>query len=120
MLKVKTIVAVAALLIILVAMILAVSRRRVPDPCRITGDRVTKVAVGSRIFSTRFGRWPANMDQMVRSNILISADTNDAWGHPLLYVPYDFSLKRGTVMSYGADAKPGGVAEAADIIATFW
>lgn len=107
-------------LTIIVVVILVLFTDWSPNRSRTTGDRVTKVAVGSRVFWIRYARWPTNMEQMVRLGILTPADTNDAWGHPLLYAPYEFSLKRGTVTSYGADGKPGGVAEASDTQATFW
>ncbi len=93
---------------------------RAPNPCATTGDRLTKAAVVSRLFRIQYGFWPTNLDQMVRSGMISATDTNDGWGRPLIYAPYDFTLTRGTVSSHGSDGKPGGAGEAADRQATFW
>ena len=118
--KIEKAIGLFVVLTIVVVAILVALLDGSPNRSRITNDRVTKVTVGSRVFWIRYSSWPTNMQQMVRVGILRPADTNDAWGHPLLYAPYDSSLKRGTVTSYGADGKPGGVAEASDTQATFW
>ena len=109
----------AVLLIVILAFSVALLDRS-PNLWSITEDRVTKVAVAARVFRIRYGYWPTNLEQMVRSEMLGVMDTNDGWGRPLIYARYDPLLMRGTVTSYGADGKPGGVGPSADTQATFW
>lgn len=67
-----------------------------------------------------YGRWPQSIAEITTnpSNIVFIAPcppTNDAWGRPIIFEPFDPARGYGRVMSYGRDAKPGGTGPDADI-----
>jgi general secretion pathway protein G len=60
------------------------------------------------------GRFPTEEEgftPLIAGRVIESVPA-DPWGHPYLY---RFNGKRGSVLSYGADGKPGGTGEAADL-----
>jgi general secretion pathway protein G len=66
------------------------------------------------------GTWPKSIHALVEnpSNIFFvsaSVKTNDPWGRPIIYEPFDPSRGYGRVLSYGRDGKPGGEGPDADI-----
>jgi general secretion pathway protein G len=78
-------------------------------------------AASSQYFQI-YGVWPKSIhdlesDANPRKILFIAPApaTNDAWGRPLVYVPFDSSLGYGRVLSYGRDGKPGGDGPDADI-----
>jgi general secretion pathway protein G len=76
-------------------------------------------AASSNYFSD-FHRWPRSIHDLTRnpSNIVFIDRvqlTNDAWGGPLLYEPFDAKRGFGRIISYGRDGKPGGSGPDADV-----
>jgi general secretion pathway protein G len=66
------------------------------------------------------GSWPKSIHSLVEnpSNIFFvsaSVKTNDPWGRPIIYEPFDQTRGYGRVLSYGRDGKPGGEGPDADI-----
>ena len=69
------------------------------------------------------GAWPASIEQLVahpdpsgNMAVFLKDDTNDAWGNPIIFEPFDSKRGYGRIISYGADGKPGGVGSSADIV----
>jgi hypothetical protein len=69
------------------------------------------------------GAWPASIEQLVARPdpsgsmaMFLKGGTNDAWGHPIVFEPFDSKRGYGRIISYGADGKPGGVGSSADIV----
>lgn len=60
------------------------------------------------------GRFPSEEEGFTPlvAGRIIDAVPADPWGHPYVY---KYDGKRGNVLSYGADGKPGGVGEDADL-----
>lgn len=60
------------------------------------------------------GHFPSEQEgfQPLIDSKLIPSVPLDPWGHPYQYV---YDGKRGNVLSYGADGKPGGTGEDADL-----
>jgi general secretion pathway protein G len=60
------------------------------------------------------GRFPTEQEGFtpLLAGRVIPSVPADPWGHPYLY---RFDGKRGSVLSYGADGKPGGTGEDADL-----
>ena len=82
-------------------------------------------AASSNYFSS-YGVWPRSIhdfDADANPQKLKFIDslhpTNDAWGWPIVYIPFDPSVGYGKVVSYGRDGKLGGVGPDADIEAQF-
>jgi hypothetical protein len=82
------------------------------------------LALGSRAYFNEYGRWPAGLGDFASNPRGLrffepSNATNDAWGRPVLYVPFDHRTGRGRVVSLGRDGKPGGTGPDADLEAQF-
>jgi hypothetical protein len=94
-----------------------------PDPAIRTKMHLSQVAAASEAYHNEYGLWPTGLtDFSPQSNsnhiaFLPSGPwtTDDAWGHPLAYRPFDPALGYGAVLSFGRDGKPGGVGKDADI-----
>ncbi len=86
---------------------------------KVTLDRITASAERSKAFRNQTGRWPTNFGELVSWGI-DPAITNDGWGRPLIYSAFDYSVGRGSVMSFGSDGSPKGQGDAADMQAMFW
>ena len=54
------------------------------------------------------GVWPSNMEQIVNSNIQLSGQMQDSYGHAIILIPYSEKTGCGAVVSYGRDGRPGG------------
>jgi hypothetical protein len=81
--------------------------------------RLGKIAIASQDYFKIYGKWPDSLNSLVseaRWNLL---QTNDAWDNRIQYFPFVPAERRGKVMSYGADKKPGGVGSGADITCYF-
>jgi hypothetical protein len=69
------------------------------------------------------GAWPTSMHELVarpdssgNMAMFLKGGTNDSWGRPVVFEPFDPTRGYGRIMSYGADGKPGGVGASADIV----
>ncbi len=72
----------------------------------VTMNRVTKIGCMSCACWKRNAYWPTNLQQMVSLGMLRPQETNDGWGRPIVYIPYNPTLMRGTVTSPGLGGKP--------------
>jgi len=48
------------------------------------------------------------MEQIVNSNIQLSGQMQDSYGHAIILIPYSEKTGCGAVVSYGRDGRPGG------------
>ena len=69
------------------------------------------------------GAWPASIQQLLArpdkaGNMagFLKGGTNDSWGHPIIFEPFDAARGYGRIISYGADGRPGGRGSGRDII----
>jgi hypothetical protein len=69
------------------------------------------------------GAWPTSIQQLVtwpdpsgNMAMFLKGGTNDSWGRPIVFEPFDPKRGYGRIISYGADAKPGGIGASADIV----
>jgi general secretion pathway protein G len=98
-------------------------RHRGPSAVITTRMHLLQVAEGTRSYQLHYGFWPTGLADLYpaqNSNhiaFLPSGQwtTNDAWGRPLIYTPFDGVLGHGTVVSLGRDGTRGGTGEDADI-----
>jgi general secretion pathway protein G len=72
------------------------------------------------LYKIKRGTWPASLGDLVGCDALIqdrasSAELRDPWGTPYLYIPPATSHDIFDVVSLGADGRPGGEGDAADI-----
>jgi general secretion pathway protein G len=121
-LKISAIV-LGGLVLLLTAMLLLSSLTTV-TPGRVaktTADLITLQMASSNYFRV-YSVWPKSIHDLESDRnpqkivfIAPAPATNDAWGRPLVYVPFDPSLGYGRVLSYGRNGKPGGDGPDADI-----
>lgn len=77
---------------------------------------------GAAAESYRFNyKWPASMQQLIahpdgNMAMFLKLGTNDAWGHPIDFEPFDPVRGYGRIISYGPDGQPGGQGSARHII----
>src|SRR5579864_930973 len=84
-----------------------------PDPTIETKVRLRSVAQASCAFHSTYNSWPTGFAQFYPDQnrlhiaFLQSAiwATNDAWGHSLLYRPFDAAAGYGSVVSLGPDGR---------------
>ena len=69
---------------------------------------VERIVVASEQYFVAHGKWPSGLASLLADERWSGLSTNDAWGHPLKFVPYDPARKCGVVITLGADNKPGG------------
>jgi hypothetical protein len=82
---------------------------------------LTEIADASREYFQVYGKWPSSLREAqpdrarkredMRADLLRRTtieSTNDVWGRPIIYKPFDASLGYGSVLSYGLDGVPGG------------
>ncbi len=71
------------------------------------------------------GAWPASIHQLIPTTnqsygsnmaVFLKDGTNDSWGHPIVFEPFNPARGYGRIVSYGADGKPGGSWLANDIV----
>jgi hypothetical protein len=63
---------------------------------------------GVEVYKTNNGVWPADMEQLVNSNMNVSSHTRDGYGRAIILIPYSEKTGYGALVSYGKDGKPGG------------
>lgn len=88
-------------------------RHACPDPTATTNIRLGSVASASVKFQLTYGSWPTGFAQFYPDNNHLhiaflhrsSWATNDAWGHALLYRPFDSTVGYGSVVSVGRDGR---------------
>lgn len=70
-----------------------------------------RIKVASREYVATQGSYPDNIQQLVDAGLLHQGQANDPWGNP-----YALRAAGGevTVISYGADGKPGGTGDNRD------
>lgn len=88
---------------------------------KTTVDLMVLQMASSNYFKV-YSLWPKSIHELEADGntqkiafIAPSPATNDAWGRPLVYIPFEPSLGYGSVLSYGRDGKPGGDGPDADI-----
>ena len=82
-----------------------------------------QLSAASRSYQLTYGLWPTGLSELFPKNnsnhiAFLPSDqypTNDAWGHPLVYRPFNPTLGYGSVVSLGRDGKLGGVGKNSDI-----
>ena len=70
--------------------------------------RLVNLASGFDDYKKQNGVWPADITQLVEVRPDLGNDTNDAYGHAVVLIPYSEKTGYGEVISYGRDGKPGG------------
>ena len=85
---------------------------------------VQVLQTASKDYFSVFSDWPHSTRDFTQNSsnivfVVLAQVTNDAWGRPILYEPFDGARGYGQVTSYGRDGKPGGEGPDADIEAQF-
>jgi hypothetical protein len=70
--------------------------------------RLVNLASGFDDYKKQNGVWPADIIQLVNVRPDLGNDTNDAYGHAVILIPYSEKAGYGELISYGRDGKPGG------------
>jgi hypothetical protein len=89
-------------------------------PSAMTQQLLSSVAAACSMYYSECGEPPASLADLtnnVKGIVFIhwgKSGTNDFWGNPIRFQPYDASLGYGTVTSYGCDGRPGGTGRDAD------
>jgi hypothetical protein len=123
----KRIIKIAAIILALlvVAFLVFDARMRPRAAAARTQLVLQSAAMACAQFSTYYGHSPASLADLDhnRSNIVFIAwgrsGTNDGWGRPIHYRPFDATTGHGSLVSYGRDGRPGGTGLDADIEAPF-
>ena len=77
-----------------------------PDPTTETKVRLLIVPNASQKFHIDYSSWPTGLHSFIHRIAFLPGGgwtTNDAWGHPLVYRPFDSSFGYGSVSSLGRD-----------------
>jgi hypothetical protein len=69
---------------------------------------LVNLASGFDDYKKQNGVWPADITQLVNVRPDLGNDTNDAYGHAVILIPYSEKAGYGEVISYGRDGKQGG------------
>jgi type II secretory pathway pseudopilin PulG len=70
--------------------------------------RLMQLASGFDDYKKQNGAWPADINQLVKSQSGLSEATTDYFGHAVVLTPYSEAVDYGELVSYGRDGKPGG------------
>jgi hypothetical protein len=70
--------------------------------------RLVNLGYGFDDYKKQKGGWPADIIQLVNVRPDLGNDTNDAYGHAVILIPYSEKTGYGELISYGRDGKPGG------------
>ena len=95
------------------------------SPKFLTQQLVYSVGAACRQYCLEFGKSPASLADLTNNPgglmlmIWGKSGTNDGWGHPIRFVPYDAALGYGSVTSYGRDGRLGGTEIDADVEVRF-
>ncbi len=89
--------------------------------CEVGGVQVTQLKLRQvhqslLVFEARHGRFPTDeegLELLVEEGLL--ADADDPWGHPLNYTVQPGDAEAFELWSGGADGRPGGDADDADV-----
>lgn len=83
---------------------------------------VNSIAAGSEAFQAEYGYWPRTKEDLLHNErgmtfvvLRQGWEWVDAWGHPIIYTPFDQEQGYGSVLSYGRDGRPGGQTQNADV-----
>jgi hypothetical protein len=93
------------------------------DEPNLTSLHMDEIGAASEWYNRTYGMWPTGLiqlsaqhnDQHIDFLVPDHNATNDGWGRPILYRPFDPALGYGTTLSLGRDGKPGGTGKNADI-----
>ena len=83
-------------------------------------SELSQIAVASRAYCDEHLVWPQTLSELTNNPAKHSffevgpEGFVDPWGYPYEYRPYSTNRMRGSVISRGADGKPGGTGEDAD------
>ncbi len=82
--------------------------------------RLTWVGAAASEYHKSLRRWPSSLADLVAqpdSNmaVFLKSGSNDAWGHPIVFEPFDSTRGYGRLISYGQDGRPGGEGYAKDV-----
>lgn len=82
--------------------------------------QLRQVALGCVYYFAQYKSWPTNIDNLFpnrnpRHIRAVNESTNDVWGQPIIYEPFDSARGYGFVKSLGRDGKPGGIGFDQDI-----
>ncbi len=105
------------------AALLSPTRRPEPDERMVSKMHLFQVRAASTAYNATYGMWPTGLAQLFAEHNDRHIDflppdhqaTNDGWGHPILYRPFDAALGYGAAVSLGRDAKPGGGGKNTDL-----
>jgi len=94
-----------------------------PDPAITTKIHLLQISAASQSYHSAYGFWPTGYAEFypehnVNHIAFLPSEawtTNDAWGHPLLYTPFDPGINYGAVVSLGHDGKRGGARADSDL-----
>ncbi len=103
------------LVIIAILVICATQPLSRSGPRETTLRRMDVLALTVRKFQVQKGRTPTGLAEIVGWGRLDPSVTNDGWGRPLMFLPFDKTLGCGSIVSYGKDGESGGVGESCDI-----
>ena len=70
--------------------------------------RLVNLGNGFDDYKKQNGVLPADVIQLVNFRPDLANDTNDAYGRPVILIPYSEKTGYGELISYGRDGKPGG------------
>ena len=88
---------------------------RIPPGARTLGG-INRVQSALNAFGRQFGRPPGSLLELEESGFLL-LQSNDEWGRPLIYSVDGSGLVE--LGSLGADGKPGGSGDDADLLRQF-
>lgn len=110
---------------------LAFTRLKGPDHValrRATKDKIMDLSVALRAYETDYARYPGTLEDLLKVGpkgiAYYEGNFKDAWGNALVYVengsrkvktPDMHNTLSFDLMSYGADGKPGGAGDDADL-----
>jgi hypothetical protein len=89
--------------------------QRKEDPREITVFRIGILAATVREFQVQKNRLATSLVEVVGWKGLDPRMTNDAWGRPFIFTPFDPTVGCGTLKSFGADGVAGGFGESLDL-----
>jgi general secretion pathway protein G len=100
--------------------------RLFPDRMRTNATKIQMMFLAGAAKNYYFfhNKWPASIQQLIAQpdgNMaeFLKLGTNDPWGHPIVFEPFDPLRGYGRIISYGADGQPGGQGGAEDIVTRY-
>ncbi len=99
---------------------LATSGRPSPKSNIIRKWQLEQIAVGCVYYFADYHSWPTNLQNLYKNGnarhlVFVNCQTNDAWGHSIMYESFDNARGFGLLKSLGRDGNPGGTGLDQDI-----